>query len=191
MAEAAFQNDPRISDIASAYALDAVDLAARNFRTTLDWSEESVRQVEKMLSRLHDEFGKKRPPEDTIWTFAKAFGSYVGEVLRRHYGGEWGMVQLDGEPFPGLKQTGGALCWPWGRCITGLSTGRRITFGTITVRWLESCPNFNCIWRLPTAREAQLGAVSACCHACQSARNTLTSMFRPTLRMARTRGWRG
>jgi hypothetical protein len=123
VAEATFQNDPRIAEIASAYSLDAVELAARDFGITLDWSEESVRHVEKLLSRLHGEIKNARPPEDTVWKFAKAFGSYVGEVLRRHHGGEWGMVQLDDQSFPGLKQTGGGLCWPWGKAHNRIENG--------------------------------------------------------------------
>src|SRR5262245_41270518 len=123
MAEAPFQPDPQVAEIAEAYALDAVDLAARNFGVTLDWSEASVRQVEQMLGRLHDEMVSAQPPEDAVWTFAKAFGSYVGEVLRRHHGGEWGMVSMGGQSFPGLQQVGGALCWPWGKAHKRLVNG--------------------------------------------------------------------
>jgi hypothetical protein len=123
MADASFEPDPQVSRLAEAYALDAVDLAARNFGVALDWSEPSVQQVERMLSRLHEELRRDRPPEDVIWTFAKAFGSYVGEVIRRHRGGEWGMVRIGDERSPGLRQVGGALCWPWGRARNRLVTG--------------------------------------------------------------------
>jgi hypothetical protein len=123
MAQAPFQPDPQVAEIAAAYALDAVDLAARNFSVTLDWSEFSVRQVEQMLGQLHDEMASAQPPEDAVWTFAKAFGSYLGEVLRRHHGGEWGMVSSGGQSFPGLQQTSGALCWPWGKARNRLVNG--------------------------------------------------------------------
>ena len=88
MAEASFKSDPRVTEIAEAYAVDAVDLASRNFGVTLQWSEDSVCQVEEMLGRLHDKMAHAEPPPDAAQTFAKAFGSYVGEVLRRHHGGE-------------------------------------------------------------------------------------------------------
>ena len=84
MAEMSFQSDSQVVQIAEAYSLDAVDLAARNFGVVLDLSEESVREVEQILGRLHDEMSHAQPPEDTVWTFAKAFGSYIGEVMRRH-----------------------------------------------------------------------------------------------------------
>ncbi len=118
-----FEADPRVAKIAEAYSLDAVDLAANNFQVVLDWSEESVRQVEQMLGRLHDEMGNARPPEEAVWTFAKAFGSYVGEVLRRHHGGEWGMVSMGDESFPGIRQPKGGLCWPWSRAHKRLVNG--------------------------------------------------------------------
>ena len=40
-------------------------------------------------------------------SFAKGFGSYVGEVFRRNHGGEWGMVTLGDHRFPGLRTTSG------------------------------------------------------------------------------------
>jgi hypothetical protein len=123
MAGPSFQPDAQIAEIAEAYALDAIDLAARNFGIQLDWSEDSIRQVEQMLGRLHDEMAGAQPPEEAVWTFAKAFGSYVGEVLRRHHGGRWGMVNLDGESFAGLQQAGGSLCWPWGKAHKRLVKG--------------------------------------------------------------------
>jgi hypothetical protein len=119
----AFQPDPRVAEVAEAYSLDAVDLAARNFGITLNWSDESVRQVEEMLGRLHDEMAQAQPPEEAIWTFAKAFGSYVGEVLRRHHDGEWGMVRMGEESFPGVQQPNGRLCWPWGRAYKRIVDG--------------------------------------------------------------------
>ena len=48
-----FQADAQVAEIARAYSLDAVDLAARNFEVVLDSSEESIKQVEQMLDELH------------------------------------------------------------------------------------------------------------------------------------------
>lgn len=122
MAES-FKADAKIAEIAAAYSLDAVDLAAANFSVKLDWSDGSVKNVEEILGRLHDEMARSKPPEDAVWTFAKAFGSYVGEVLRRHHGGEWGMVTLNGQTFPGIQQDGHRLCWPWGRAHKRIVNG--------------------------------------------------------------------
>jgi hypothetical protein len=122
MAES-FKVDPKIAEIAAAYSLDAVDTAASNFGVELDWSDNSVRKVEEMLGRLHDDIVQSNPPEEAVWKFAKEFGSYVGEVLCRHHGGEWGMVNLNGQEFPGIKQDGDRLCWPWARAHKRIVNG--------------------------------------------------------------------
>lgn len=113
--DAEFKSDPNVAKVAEAYALDAVDIAARNFGVTLDWTEDSIESVEAMLGQLHAQMGKAKPPEKTVCTFAKAFGSYTGEVYRRHRGGTWGMVNLGGEEFPGVQSADESTFWPWGR----------------------------------------------------------------------------
>jgi hypothetical protein len=55
--------------------------------------------------------------------FAKVFGSYIGEVYRRNHGGEWGMVDLDGQKFPGIKNKFGTSFWPWGRALNRITQG--------------------------------------------------------------------
>lgn len=122
MAES-FQPDPHVTEIAHAYSLDALDLASNNFGINLDWSESSVERVEDMLGRLHKEMAKASPPDSTVWVFAKAFGSYVGEVMIRQHGGEWGMVTIGDESFPGVQLPGELLCWPWGRAYNRIING--------------------------------------------------------------------
>ena len=122
MSEQAFQADSKIAQIAEAYSQDAI-ATAQNFGTTLDWSESSIQQVEQMLGRLHAELNVAKPSPDTIWNFAKALGSYVGEVIRRHHGGEWGMVSMNGQTFPGMRQSDGSLIWPWGKVHNRLTNG--------------------------------------------------------------------
>jgi hypothetical protein len=110
-----FVPDSMVSKIAEAYANDAVDLAARSFQTKLDWTDESVRLVEEILEKLRASMPTPKPPDDVIWSFAKGFGSYVGEVFRKNHGGEWGMVTQDWQTFPGIRWKGNVLFWPWGR----------------------------------------------------------------------------
>jgi hypothetical protein len=123
MPENTFEPDRQVAEVAEAYSLDAVDFAARSLDITLDWSEGSIRQVEEMLGRLHDDMPSARPTQDEVWVFAKAFGSYMGEVLRRHHGGEWGTISMDGQSFPGLRQANGVLIWPWSKAHKRLTNG--------------------------------------------------------------------
>lgn len=85
-----------VSDMMEAYALDAVDFAREHFHYDLDYSVESVDRVEQILARFHDELptglGKalrRGPSDEQIEQQAKVWGGYLGEVIRRRWGGTW------------------------------------------------------------------------------------------------------
>jgi hypothetical protein len=118
-----FEKDERVAKMVAAYALDAVDAAQGNFKTTLDWSENSVTVVEGLLAKLHDSIPSQKPPDDVVWSFAKMFGSYVGEVFRKNHGGEWGFIDDGQQKFPGIQWRGNTLFWPWGRVHQRLLKG--------------------------------------------------------------------
>ena len=110
-----FTPDPKIQEIAEAYALDARDFAKKAFHITLDWSDASVEKVEVILADLYRQKQVMKPPptEEQVVNFAKMLGSYIGEVFRRNHGAEWGMVTLGGGSIPGLRATGTEnLFWP-------------------------------------------------------------------------------
>jgi hypothetical protein len=86
-----------IADVMQAYAQDAVDFAKEQFQVNLDFSENSLEQVEKILGTLHDTLPKgvlgklfrRGPSHEQIWEMAKGWGGYIGEVIRQRWGGEW------------------------------------------------------------------------------------------------------
>ena len=108
-----FAPDAKIQQIAEAYALDAIDLAKKNFGVTLDGTDESIAQVESVFVTLHQAMAQK-PPAEVIWTFAKTFGSYTGEVFRKHHGGEWGRLSQEGSIVATMRWNG-TLFWPFAR----------------------------------------------------------------------------
>lgn len=76
-------------DVMAAYALDAVD-HPRSLGVTLDFSEDSVRSLEELVGKQHDEYAKGNAPDDEVLgTFCKMWGAYLGEVMRKHHGGDW------------------------------------------------------------------------------------------------------
>ncbi|MBC3919116.1 hypothetical protein H8L32_16615 [Undibacterium sp. CY18W] len=125
-ANQSFSADPNIQKIAEAYSLDAVDYAKNQFGVRLDWTDASIEEVEKTLARMHSSYMETtpKPTEAQVMQFAKAFGSYLGEVSRRNHGAEWGIVNLFGQKFPGLKTSSGMLFWPW------MKVSKRITLGS-------------------------------------------------------------
>jgi len=78
----------------------AVKTAGTKWSTPLDFSPKSLDGVERILSELHDLL-KTAPPGDRptdkqIEGAAIIWGVYVGEVIRRHYGGKWALSKPDG-----------------------------------------------------------------------------------------------
>jgi hypothetical protein len=78
----------------------AVRTAKMTFEESLDLSSESLDAIERIMSKLHTRTrqGPEAPGDDEITEASKVWGVYVGEVLRRYYGGQWattdGVVEL-------------------------------------------------------------------------------------------------
>lgn len=85
-----------VNEMMKAYSLDAVDYA-KQFNKTLDFSETSIQSLEDVCTLLYNEiprgfFAKifnKSPSEEAIIQMSKMLGAYIGEVMIKHYGGNW------------------------------------------------------------------------------------------------------
>ena len=118
-----FVADASIARLAEAYSLDVRDLAARDFHKQLDFTDASVTELDAILETYFQSRSAAQPTEEQVAQFGKAFGSYLGEVLRRQHGAEWGLVTFDGQTFPGMRLRDGSLVWPWGRVQQRLLEG--------------------------------------------------------------------
>lgn len=82
--------------MARAYAEEAV-ASARKFHAQLDFSENSLMELETILAQLaHNALG------DDLSETCKIWGSYLGEVVRRRFGGEWSIETYPGKQFATL-----------------------------------------------------------------------------------------
>lgn len=92
--------EPPLDEMIDELAQAAVHLANEHFRINLDFSEESLQQVETILDTYHKALPKgmmlvvgrvlKRAPSDeAVRRMALVWGGYIGEVIRRRWGGEW------------------------------------------------------------------------------------------------------
>lgn len=86
--------DENLPDPAHEYARLAVYFADKQFRRKLDWSVQSIRKVDGILEKLNQALAKEAPDEKTLMLYAKAFGSYVGEVIHLQHGGYWEKLTL-------------------------------------------------------------------------------------------------
>lgn len=124
---------PTVTDMMEAYAQDAVDMAHANFNEQLDYSERSIQVVERCLRKLNEAvpkgfFGRlfgRGPSPQQIETVAKMFGAYLGEVFRKHYGGEWildDQISPQG-PVLALQHSSGGKFFPPAKVFKRLTNG--------------------------------------------------------------------
>ena len=117
-----FEAESQIQQIAEAYSLDMIDYA-KQIGVELDWSDESIQNVEDIAEALHAAYRKDHPTPEQTEPIYKMIGSYIGEVFRRNHGAEWGWVTLEGSRFPGMKVKADTLFWPWGRAQNRIIKG--------------------------------------------------------------------
>lgn len=119
-----------VGDMMSAYAADAVQYAAK-FKRTLDYSEESIAELEKLCVLLYTAIPKtfikklfrKVPSEETILHMSKMLGGYMGEVIIRKYGGQWAIENFRHEGNTILLNAGGLKIFPVGTLYKRLKNG--------------------------------------------------------------------
>ena len=96
-----------INKTIAAYAQGAVE-TGKKFQKDLDFSEQSIQRVEDICSHLYNDIPKdfvsklfgKAPSEDEIMRMSYMLGAYIGEVIKKHLGGNWTM-----ETFPNKSNT--------------------------------------------------------------------------------------
>jgi hypothetical protein len=130
-----------LDEIMQSYAEQAV-AAARELEIELDYSEESVKQVENILERLDGAVRGGAPGAATSPTptdsgtedLCKMWGGYLGEVVRRRWGGEWVL-----ETYPGGNVLTVALSTPGGTVFPSMKIYRRLNQGATENVWSFYC----------------------------------------------------
>jgi hypothetical protein len=122
-----------------AYAEQAV-AAAREFEIQLDYSEESLKQVENILERRQipgvapGAATSAAPSDADTEDLCKMWGGYLGEVVRRRWGGEWVL-----ETYPGGNVLTVALSTPGGTVFPSMKIYRRLSQGAAENVWSFYC----------------------------------------------------
>ena len=78
---------PPTPENAAAHAQLAVDAARNVDHVQLDYSPQSLVEVDRILGKFHTEGLRADQIGETVFSF----GCYVGEVIVRHLGGAWSM----------------------------------------------------------------------------------------------------
>jgi hypothetical protein len=123
-----FEPDAMVAQIAMEYGADMVDLARSEAGVELDFSVDSVRDVEAIAGRLaaaKPRFGlRARDAEAKREEQARTIGFYVAETLRLSWGGDHGWVSDgEGSRVYGLRLPDETLCTPVARARDRLTSG--------------------------------------------------------------------
>lgn len=116
-------NHATVHEMILSYAERAVSLG-QGFHAQLDYSENSLMEVETILSALSREMPTSKPSDDDVSEICKIWGSYLGEVVRRHFGGEWSIETYPGKQFATLT-----LNVNGNRLFPSIKVHRRLTEG--------------------------------------------------------------
>jgi hypothetical protein len=117
------QTHESVAAMAGAYAEQAIT-AAREFNTKLDYSENSLLEVEAILAQLAPQTSSANSPSGDVDEMCKIWGSYLGEVVRRRFGGEWSIETYPGKQFATLTLSVGA-----NKLFPTMKVHRRLTQG--------------------------------------------------------------
>jgi hypothetical protein len=102
---------------------EAVQMAMVDNGVPLDYSVDSVQRVEAILAALYDRQSKDALTLERRRYVAVRYGAYVGEVIRRKWGGHWEQDHAVAGPgsFPIKSQ--GHESFPIGWCFKRLTNG--------------------------------------------------------------------
>jgi hypothetical protein len=114
---------------------------------TLDYSESSVEQVEAILASLYHQNraglfgwisrrGGPRLDERQLYGIALMYGAYLGEVMRRHWGGAWAEEMPEDQPWYTL-QFGSTGLFPINKVHKRLLNGEEDHVGVFFARTRE------------------------------------------------------
>jgi hypothetical protein len=78
-----------LDTLMQASAADAVKTAKEEFDITLDYSVQSIEQVDKTITRFVKEFPSQSLENKAVFTICNMYGAYLGEVFKTLAGGQW------------------------------------------------------------------------------------------------------
>ncbi|MGC2694937.1 MAG: hypothetical protein WA738_04020 [Candidatus Angelobacter sp.] len=118
-----------VSAMVDDYANKAVAIA-REFNTRLDYSENSLMELEAIVAQLAADLPAGGPPSDELTEMCKMWGSYFGEVVRRRFGGNWSIETYPGKQFATLT-----LSVAGNKLFPSMKVHRRIVGGEADNLW--------------------------------------------------------
>lgn len=121
--QGAQSTSPRFAQLQVQLTGLAVQVAKENFGVTLDFSHQSVRDVERILGQLHEDY-KRTKKEEGLRGLAAEFAAYIITVIERNT--EKGVWEADDRRVgPGTLpfHWRGTTIFPYGWCLKRIYDG--------------------------------------------------------------------
>lgn len=119
-----FEANPEIGEVFRLYSLDCVDLARNSFGVTLGVTADSIREVEAMAGRFHDELPAANISSEAIERIAKILGGHIAHVIVQLHGWTPGKAFFDEtQTFAIERPSGAGLIWPPQKALDRLING--------------------------------------------------------------------
>src|SRR5688500_3261885 len=83
--------DAKLAGTIVAQSQQAIKTAKLTFGESLDFTSESLDGVERIMTKIQNQDPK--PADEQLNELSRLWGVYVGEVIRRYYGGQWVVVE--------------------------------------------------------------------------------------------------
>jgi len=106
---------PTLTNEMKSSAQKAIDFAQKYYQTKLNYNENGIKKVERIIDDLYDQLPRTKTGKLSrcgslsamINGICAIFGAYIGEVIRQHYGGRWKLESLaSGEEIISLQIEG-------------------------------------------------------------------------------------
>jgi len=89
--------DAKLAGVLVAQAQSAVKTAKLKWQESLDFTQDSLEAIERLLGKIYNASkygsGGGALSEEELAAASKMWGVYIGEVIRRHYGGQWSQAE--------------------------------------------------------------------------------------------------
>ncbi len=129
-----------ITEMMQSCAAEAVHTAQERFGFALDYSDKSIESLETVLACIGGTLDIA--DEEAVEHAVKLWGAYLGEVVRRSWGGAWDLVQ-----YPGQASAVPTLVIAGSQLYPLMKVYRRLTMGEVENIWkfyerirLKLCP---------------------------------------------------
>lgn len=85
--------DAKLAGVLVAQCQQAIQSGKLTWHESLDFTQDSLDGVERLLGKMHNHYKFAAPgtgpSEEQLASTSRLWGIYIGEVIRRHYGGQW------------------------------------------------------------------------------------------------------